>query len=118
MLLLVGARYIVPSSPTVSAARSSPLRECAFFPLVCVSLTVMLGSCQHYFLTVAPASSATAASVVCVAFNPSRKSASEYVLYKSVGWCHCGSHPFPICVPRSFSRTLSEGTSSMNELES
>lgn len=35
---------------------------------------------QDYFCTFAPASSAIAASVVCAAFKPRRKSASEYVV--------------------------------------
>jgi hypothetical protein len=58
------------------------------------------------YLTVTPANRATAPSVVCAAFSPSRKSASENVANTSVAWCQCGSQPAPIWLPLSFSRTL------------
>ena len=64
---------------------------------------------NSYLTSVAPVSIAIAASVVCAAFRPSRKSLSLYVEYRSVGWCHCGSQPAPICAPRSFSRRLIAG---------
>ena len=68
-----------------------------------------LRRCQGRTTSVAPASCATAASVVCAALRPSRKSLSEKVAKRSVGWCQWGSHPAPICVPRSFSRTEIDG---------
>ena len=67
-----------------------------------------------HLVTVAPVSSAIAESVVCAAFSPRRKSLSLYVEKMSVGWCHCGSQPAPICSPRSFSRRLIAGTRSWN----
>src|SRR5690606_22367656 len=44
----------------------------------------------------APASLATAPSVVCAALNPRRKSASENVTNRSVGRCQCGFAPWPV----------------------
>ncbi len=43
-----------------------------------------------------PASLASAPSVVCAAFKPSVKSASEKVSNKSVVWCQCGFAPLPV----------------------
>jgi maleate cis-trans isomerase len=60
----------------------------------------------------------TAPSVFCAAFRPSRKSLSENVANTSVGWCQCGSQPLPICVPRSFSRSDTEATTSWKSTES
>ena len=48
---------------------------------------------RTHFTIFAPASCATAASVVCAAFSPSRKSLSVNVANTSVGWCQCGSQP-------------------------
>jgi hypothetical protein len=62
------------------------------------------------FPTFTPANLPSAPSVVCAAFNPRRKSASENVANTSVGWCQCGFHPAPICAPLSFSRTLTAAT--------
>src|SRR4029078_9679275 len=83
-----------------------------------VSLTA--GSLQRFadHFDFAPASSATAPSEVCVAFSPSLKSLSENVANRSVGWCQVGFHPAPVCMPRSFSRRLIDGTKSMNGVES
>ena len=71
-----------------------------------------------YFFSVAPVSWAMPDKVVCAALRPSMKSLSENVAYRSVGWCQCGSHPLPMCTPRSFSRRLTAATSSMNGVES
>ena len=54
----------------------------------------------------APASSATVPRGIWTALNPRRKSASEFAVYRSVGWCQYGFDPLPISATRWLSRTL------------
>jgi hypothetical protein len=46
--------------------------------------------------TLAPTNIDTAANVVWAALKPRRKSASEKVTNRSVGWCQCGLARFPV----------------------